>query len=328
MESKKNVQIEAVRVISMLMVVIFHYTYRFKELYNIDTVNFDFFKLFGKIGVGIFFIISGYFLARDYSRKENPIRFFVNKLLRIYPLYAICITIIYVLTSIFGLPGRETSFIEYFLNLLLINGFIGINYVDGAHWFLTYMIIFYVMVAFTLIFHKNGKKVFLIFAGVNFILNIIKQYIPFGIYIYKLCGGDYFWFVFLGIFLRYFMKNISKFDLLAIILSLFMIFLNFKFITFLGILIGLILFILAVKQKMNFFNKQIFLTLGSVSYIIFLIHQNIGYQLLLFLCNVYGKYNILFIFVVFSIILAISFLLYKYCELPIERKINKILRRN
>lgn len=57
MESKKNVQIEAVRVISMLMVVIFHYTYRFKELYNIDTVNFDFFKLFGKIGVGIFFII-------------------------------------------------------------------------------------------------------------------------------------------------------------------------------------------------------------------------------------------------------------------------------
>lgn len=201
MENKKNVQIEAIRIISMLMIVIFHYTYRFTELYGIETINFPFQKSLGKIGVGIFFIISGYFLARDYNKCERPINFLVKKLLRIYPMYVICVTIIYISVSIFGLPSRETSFLDYILNLLLINGFIGVDYVDGAHWFLTYMIIFYAMISITLAFKRNGNKILELYLIVNIILAVAKNYIPFVNYIYMFLRGRIFlFFIFRYIF--------------------------------------------------------------------------------------------------------------------------------
>ena len=328
MENKKNVQIEAIRVISMILIVIFHYTYRFEELFNINTIYFDFLESFGKIGVGIFFIISGYFLARNYEQKENPIRFLVSKLLRIYPLYAICVTIIYFFISILGLPGRETTFCDYILNLLLINGLIGVDYVDGAHWFLTYLIIYYFMIFLTIIFDKKWKKVIYMYGIANLILYVIKDYVPLGNTIYKLFGGEYLCLILLGIFLKYFLKNKDKNNLFIIFISLLIVLLNFGVNTFIGILFGLILFILATEQKLKFLNRKIFFTLGSMSYIVFLIHQNIGYQILLYLCNLYGGYNVLFIFIVLGIILIISYLLYKYCEIPINKKINKFLRGN
>ena len=124
------------------------------------------------------------------------------------------------------------------------------------------------------------------------------------------------------------MYNFDKNNLINISISLFMIFINFGLNVFIGIIVGMILFILAIRKKIKIFDKKIFLKLGGMSYIIFLIHQNIGYQILIYLCTLFGKFNPVFILVTFFIILIVSYLLYKYVECYMQNKINKYYRRN
>lgn len=124
------------------------------------------------------------------------------------------------------------------------------------------------------------------------------------------------------------MCDFNKNNLINICISLLMIFINFGLNVFIGIVVGMILFVLAIRKKIKICDRKIFLKLGDMSYIIFLIHQNIGYQILIYLCSLFGKFNLVFILVTFIIILIVSFLLYKYVECYIQNKIDKYYRRN
>lgn len=55
---------------------------------------------------------------------------------RLYPMYIIAITIIFLITHIFNLPDRTVTFKQFILNLFLLGGIPGVPYVDGSHWYL------------------------------------------------------------------------------------------------------------------------------------------------------------------------------------------------
>ncbi len=138
----KNRQIEGLRAIGVVMIVLFHYIYRFNELY-VNTDNLILFSQWGTIGVGLFFILSGYLMFINKNIKnESLFHYYRRKIRRLYIPYLPAIILIFLVTTLIGLPGRTSTVTDLFLNIILLNGFIGTNYVDAAHWYLTYLILF------------------------------------------------------------------------------------------------------------------------------------------------------------------------------------------
>ena len=58
----KNQQIQGLRGFSILLVMIYHFFVRYQQIYVEGYSNTSFVRNFGRIGVFIFLLISGYYL--------------------------------------------------------------------------------------------------------------------------------------------------------------------------------------------------------------------------------------------------------------------------
>lgn len=67
----------------------------------------------GSIGVGVFFLLSGYLVSASWLSDPSPRRFAARRLLRIYPAYAL---VILVLTLVLGPLTSRLSTSDYFTN--------------------------------------------------------------------------------------------------------------------------------------------------------------------------------------------------------------------
>jgi len=134
--------LDAIRGISCLAVVIYHYTTRFHELYGHDFYVPQFLHA-GAVGVLVFFIVSGFVISLTLERGGSVFSFIYNRFSRLYPAYWVAIVLTYTVVSIAGLPGREVGFGEFVVNFTMLQEFFRVPHVDGAYWTLTVELIFY-----------------------------------------------------------------------------------------------------------------------------------------------------------------------------------------
>lgn len=200
---------------------------------------------------------------------------------KLWPKYFTVITMIFILTRFVELPGRTVSFFDYLFNIPMINGFIGIDYVDGAHWFLTTLIacIFW----YSIILRSNSKirlhlyLLWLLLISVLLLLSgftgglagkIVKG-------ILKCLGDNYAAVIILGSLLPCKRKSAESFVIMGscILITACSI----------GLLQGIELIACAVlvcgvgNEKIKVLGSKCFVFLGEISYSCYLIHQNIGF---------------------------------------------------
>lgn len=125
-----------------MSVVVFHYTTRYQELYGgVQTASLS--LPWGYLGVNLFFIISGLVIFMTLQRTQQPLDFVVSRFSRLYPTYWVCIWITFAVVSAFGLAGKEVSFVQAALNMLMAHGFAQVPHVDGVYWTLEVELLFY-----------------------------------------------------------------------------------------------------------------------------------------------------------------------------------------
>lgn len=91
----RNKQIEGLRAIGVIMIVLFHYIYRFNELYG-DASAFSVLSQWGSIGVGLFFMMSGYFMfGGSHKAYETLFQYYRRKVGRLYAPYLPAIIVIF-----------------------------------------------------------------------------------------------------------------------------------------------------------------------------------------------------------------------------------------
>ena len=132
--------ISSLRGLLVLLVFISHLT-------NIPTPHSEFKFVIGRIGVVGFFLISGYLAVTSVSRRSLG-QFYLNRFLRIYPMFWILVILTFLLQS-------EHSVVELLCNMTLFEEFMGFETMIGSSWMLPIMVIFFGFLPFAL---KSTKR--------------------------------------------------------------------------------------------------------------------------------------------------------------------------
>ena len=83
-------ELDSIRGIACLMVVLFHYTTRYSISFNTQktTALLDF--KYGGLGVSLFFMISGFVIYLSINNVKDAKTFFIKRFIRLYPIFWIC----------------------------------------------------------------------------------------------------------------------------------------------------------------------------------------------------------------------------------------------
>ena len=307
-------QIDGLRGIAMLLVVCSHYFARFTKDYFPNQFN-DFLGIlyWGEIGVTVFFIISGFFMipvgrntAYDYIKK---------RIAKIWPPYVIAITVCFIATQLFYLPNRTVGLFDYFLNIPFINGFIGRPYVDAAHWYLTTIISSTIIFAFLKGLSTIQRNicywiwctlivVLFYFDSSNTVVHLLRS----GLYTFL--GKDYAATIILGAVIADFWNG-RKDDAsyITIIICLATKVLTATTSKAIELPIVSVIFVVVLFDKIRILNMKTLRYLGMISLYVYLIHQNLGYLIMLKIIGVTKEYCTLISFLMIFISIGMGCML-------------------
>lgn len=139
---RRLVEIDALRGLAALAVVLFHYTTHFTELFQPATPPSLSFSG-GQYGVNLFFIISGFVIFMTLERTQRPTDFVVSRFSRLFPTYWVSIALTFSITHWLGLPGKLVGPGAALGNMLMLHGLFRIPHVDGVYWTLEVELLFY-----------------------------------------------------------------------------------------------------------------------------------------------------------------------------------------
>ncbi|HEX7847781.1 MAG TPA: acyltransferase [Chitinophagaceae bacterium] len=154
--------LDGLRGVAILLVVLYH--------------NFDFIKqsFFGWLGVDLFFVLSGFLITSilmdDIGKAKFLKNFFTRRVLRIFPLYFLCLIIFLILFPLFNWHKKELAFFldnQWWLWTYLQNWLYSFRLTDDAKmlthlWSLAVEEQFYLIWPFVILLVKKPKRLFFI----------------------------------------------------------------------------------------------------------------------------------------------------------------------
>jgi peptidoglycan/LPS O-acetylase OafA/YrhL len=149
--------IDLLRAMAILPVLLFHYTTRFPlEFYKASSVPFH--MEWGKFGVDLFFVVSGYCIFLTLDSSTSLSNFWAKRLARLQPAYMLAIALTFLVVATFGLPGRQEGVFVAFANVFWLNAIPTIPHLDGVYWSLIVELKFYFFIGI-IYWGASGKNV-------------------------------------------------------------------------------------------------------------------------------------------------------------------------
>jgi peptidoglycan/LPS O-acetylase OafA/YrhL len=284
----RYLELDALRGLAALAVVLFHYSRYFTDIGTYGQYTFLSWFQHGDLGVHLFFIISGFVIFMSLEKSARPKDFLIARFSRLYPTYWTCVILTYIVITTTPFFTEKISFPDMLINLTMLQHWLMVKDVDGVYWTLAIELCFYSLILIIFLFKKlNEIESFgILWLAIMLIvyyvmINNLAPEIRFYYWMPLLKNGTLF---FAGI-VFYLMKTQgqtikrSAYILLCIAVHL----LINPFFESIVVLLFFLIFYLFVFNKLNFLAKKPLLFLGSISYALYLINQNVGYQLLNFL---------------------------------------------
>ena len=340
MSTNRLLFLDGFRALSVILVVLFHYTYNYVVKYGDAEQAVVQFKS-GGVGVSLFFIISGYVILMSLEKKDL-VGFIVSRVSRLYPAYIFGVLITSIAIFSFGGWYAELDFINFLKNLTMFQYYLGGSNIDGVYWSLRVEVAFYIGIAS--LFYAAPRRYFwlivtlvtMLACSVNsivktsdlpFVLDVIRkltilEFIPYfalGMLIYyksDRCKTNYgeskFGFLFLVLlsvisFDLLCNKDTSKGSFLILMSGIMYAFSQQKFVGF-----------------MQVFETRFLVYIGRLSYSIYLLHQVIGYLLIHYFVSL-GIDLYFSIFMTVAVILLMSHVTFILIEGNLSSLVSKRL---
>jgi peptidoglycan/LPS O-acetylase OafA/YrhL len=299
MTIKRVNEIDFLRFFAALMVVFYHYSFRGYAADGMSTMPYPLLApvaKYGYLGVPLFFLISGFVILMTASTGSVK-KFIVSRVARLYPAFWVCCTATFVIILIIGDKYYSASICQYFINMTMLSGFIGVPSIDSVYWSIFIELKFYLLVALVLIFRKiKQAQLFLtVWLIATIALDVIKigkigsllsiilivDYSPYfiagamsfliwskGISLTRISVILMAWLVSLGNALHEIPKNEKHYNT------------EFDSYVIIGIISTFFIIMLLVStRRTGWLGKRQWVTVGALTYPLYLIHQTIGFMI-------------------------------------------------
>lgn len=329
-EKKRFTEIDALRGIAAIVVVLYHYIILYDEKFGHSKENYIEIFSYGHYGVQLFFIISGFVIYMSVLKVKSTSDFLTKRAIRLYPTYIFAIIVTALVVGLSSVDTLKAGVSDMFINMTMFQDFFGVKNVDGVYWSLRVELTFYLLMALLLIFNLQ-KRVMLftsIWLGASALIQITN-----GIagtettaLLEKFSMANYCQMFIIGIMFYYIWQhgNYLKYYLM-IALSLVYDF------SFEGMTNGLFtiffiaVFYLILNNKMQWLKSDTLVYLGALSFPLYLIHQNIGYVIIQKL-EAMGFVHEVFLIVPLGLSLVLAHIILYYVEKPSHNVLFKLYK--
>ena len=329
--TSRLLEIDALRGIAALAVVLFHYTTRFAEMYGQQhAVSLPF--PHGHYGVNLFFVISGFVIFMTLEKTSRPMDFVVSRFSRLFPVYWVAIFLTLSITHALGLPGELVGIGTAIANMLMIHGFFRIPHVDSVYWTLEVELLFYCGM---LLMYRLGalQRIHQVLA-ILFLLRLIYWAAA------RFLGIDLPWTIFRLLILQFipwFAIGISIYLavshgpnelrpalITAALAVLTLLIGESALLAALAFTVGSVVWA-AASGRLPWLRNPVLTWLGAISYPLYLVHENIGWSIQLQLAGLGASPDVsLLLVLAFSLVLAT--LLNRLIEQPALKWIRRRYR--
>lgn len=291
---QRIVFLDGLRGIAILMVIFFHAFARWEDLmpYQNQFNGFHLFK-YGKFGVQLFFIISGFVILMTLENCHSFSDFIYRRWLRLFPAMLICTIFIFFTAAYFPYrPSGQPNIGQLIPGLLFLDPEIiklmfNQEYmaIEGSFWSLFVEVKFYIIAG--VLFFYLGKKRMILSVALLFLMStahvklgqitVVPEYID---TIIKSLSIEHFgWFAAGALFYEYSISNKKAYLIIACLIALLAARnYNYGFLSDgMGFsVIIIMIFFLAVlnSQLTKFVEFKLFTFLGFISYPLYLLHEN------------------------------------------------------
>ncbi len=248
------------------MVMIYHYGSRYDGLFgHAQPIPFD--TEWGYFGVHLFFMISGYAILLTARRTADAGTFLANRAARLYPAFWAGCLLTFVVVRLFGLPEREVSWWQLLLNFSMFPSQLAVPMVDGVYWTLRVEWVFYAVVAVLLALKRGNLTtgVLTLLVGLDALGLSVGKFFAFflvGVCAFETAGQRPAQCTLHALALALCAKDIARHNPPEIVVML------------LGF--GVLVFLVA-RRSMPWLANPVLVFAGTISYPLYLLHQNIGY---------------------------------------------------
>jgi peptidoglycan/LPS O-acetylase OafA/YrhL len=274
-------ELDALRGFAAFAVMLYHYTSRYGQLYGYNDL-LPFHVDWGQHGVQLFFLISGFVIFMTLERTRQPMDFVVSRFSRLYPTYWAGVTATFAIVAIVGLPGRQASFTEFLVNLTMLQRWIpGIDDVDGVYWTLAVEMTFYALMLG--LYLLKGLAQVEWFGMAWLALAVAVRTTPLA----DTLAGKALTLALIMDHCGYFIAGVMFYRVFAnqrgpltvwLIVACFLLQPALDTSTSAAVpFVCATIFGLFIWSQLGFLSHQPFIFLGSISYALYLVHQNIGY---------------------------------------------------
>lgn len=274
--------LDALRGLAAAAVVLFHYTQRYQDIYG-HTSHVPGFDL-GHHGVLLFFIISGFVILMTVERAKTTGRFIQSRFARLYPAFWVSVVLTFLVVSWMGLPGRAVGIKAMVLNLTMFPQLLGARSVDSVYWTLLIELMFYgIMVALLMtgtVRHATMVMGAIVIAATVDVLFFKNKQFPIIGPARNFASTAYCFLI--GTMLYRAWQNPARLRVTAAVIvgcCAYAALAEGWMVAFLTASFSAIVYI-ATTRRIPLLQSAPLVFLGTISYTLYLLHQNIGYAVI------------------------------------------------
>lgn len=275
----RMVELDALRGIAALLVVLFHYTTHYDNVYG-HSAPLWVQVPFGKYGVQLFFAVSGFVILMSLERIERARDFLLGRLARLYPTYWTGLALTFTAVTVFGLPSREVSTATALVNLTMFQEYFRVQHVDGVYWTLTVELSFYALVLILLSARVLGRiiPIFIALVALQTLAELVLQAMGMPTAA-RFAGRPHLQFFAIGVLaFKWSRGEVSLRSALALAgvgLAHELLLGSTTTLIVFGVVLGIASALAA--GALRWLTWRLLLFLGFISYPLYLVHQNIGF---------------------------------------------------
>jgi peptidoglycan/LPS O-acetylase OafA/YrhL len=282
-------ELDALRGIAALAVVMCHYLNRYDEVHGHLTEPL-FYMGWGARGVQLFFVISGFVIFMTLQRAQRPMDFVVSRFSRLYPGYWVAIIVTTLVVHGLDVDEYKRPMQDVVLNFTMLQklSFIPADDIEGAYWTLYVELWFYaaMLALFTLGLLRHIEAFLLLGLGAALVWWAGEEWGGAGFWGWNLTTTFHlvfnqipFFVIGIGLY-RIYMRDRPRMALLIILAALACITVLHPLEFLVAALVAIGAFALVLTGRAGFLRQPVLIWLGAISYSLYLVHNWAGRSLI------------------------------------------------